>query len=135
MPRLEVADSFFEQRLRELEGAPDTTRPAPDHEAHHLEDRLARLLRGASLGPFLRRARLGPYEVDFLFERERLAVELDGFVHLASPVQAKDRRKDRYLAGLGYRVLHVENRELVQSPDRVVDRIRRALRERRSLSR
>ena len=123
--------SFFEERLRELQGRRDRDaagfRPPPDHQSHHMEGRLARLLRRAGLDGFRRRVPLGPYEVDFLFPRERLVVELDGFVHLASSVQAKDRRKDQELTAMGYRVLHVENRELVAAPDRVLQRIRRAL--------
>lgn len=122
------SDSFFEERLRELQGrSAPRFRPPPDHQSHHMEERLARLLRRAGLAGFRRRAQIGAYEVDFLFPRERLVVELDGFVHLASSVQAKDRRKDRDLSALGYRVIHVENRELVAAPDQVVQRIRQAL--------
>ena len=124
--------SFFEERLREIQGgSAPAFRPPPDPQPHHMEERLAGLLRRAGLGPFRRRVQIGPYEVDFLFERERLAVELDGLVHLASTVRQKDRRKDQALSALGYRVLHVENRELVAAPDQVLRRIRQALAERR----
>ncbi|MBE3599109.1 MAG: DUF559 domain-containing protein [Limnochordaceae bacterium] len=121
-------ESFFEERLRELQGrGRHAAHPAPDHQAHHMEDRLAGLLHKAGLGPFRRRVVLGGWEVDFLFERSRLVVELDGFVHLAAPIREKDRLKDRSLAALGYRVLHVENAELRAAPDQVLRRIRQAL--------
>ncbi|NLG68011.1 MAG: DUF559 domain-containing protein [Firmicutes bacterium] len=92
-----------------------------------MEERLALVLRRAGLADFRRRVRVGIYEADFLFPRQRLVVELDGLVHLASGVQAKDRRKDQALRQMGYRVLHVANRDLVAAPDVVVQRIRRAL--------
>ncbi|HEY8425373.1 MAG TPA: DUF559 domain-containing protein [Limnochordales bacterium] len=120
--------SFFEERLREVQARPaPSSRPAPDHTPHAMEDRLAATLRRAGLSDFRRRVRIGVYEVDFLFPRQRLVVELDGLVHLAADVRAKDRRKDEALRQMGYRVLHVENRELVAAPDVVVHRIRRAL--------
>lgn len=121
--------SWFEERLRELlpGHSPVMRHPPPDHQSHDLEDRLAALLSRSGLGPFRRRVPLAGYEVDFLFDAQRLVVELDGFVHLASPVQAKDRRKDAALAAMGYRVVHVENQALRVAPDQVLGRIRSAL--------
>ena len=120
--------SFFEENLRGLTQRPaPEPRPVPDHQRHTMEARLARLLERAGLSGFRRRVHVGPYEVDFLFPSRRLVVELDGFVHLAADVQARDRRKEGYLTALGYRVLHVANSEVVAAPDQVLQRIRRAL--------
>lgn len=94
------------------------------------EDAFARALRRAQLGPFRRNARVGPYEVDFLFEQEGVAVELDGFTHLASSEQQRDRKKEAYLRQAGYRVVRFRNEEVRRSADACAQRLRQLLRTR-----
>jgi Transcriptional regulator, AbiEi antitoxin/Protein of unknown function (DUF559) len=45
---------------------------------------------------------IGPYRVDFWFERERVAVEVDGYRYHSTPKRfVDDRRRAAYLAGRG----------------------------------
>jgi len=68
------------------------------------------------------------YRLDFAFERERVAVEFDGFAfHGKADRFAADRIRDDDLAAAGWRVVHVTWRALHATPDDVVRRIKRAL--------
>lgn len=71
---------------------------------------------------------IGPYEVDCLFKREKLVVELDGrqFHGDAFALEA-DSEKTRYLRSLGYRVLRFTWADVTGRPEWVAARIREAL--------
>ena len=72
--------------------------------------------------------RLGPYEVDFLWREQRLVVEVDGFAyHSDRAAFERDRRRDADLAALGYTVVRVTWRQLVDEPAAVVARVAQAL--------
>lgn len=73
--------------------------------------------------------RVGKYEVDALWKRERLVVELDGrrFHGDAFALEA-DSRKTRDLHSLGYRVLRFTWLDVTERPEWVAARIREALR-------
>ena len=72
-------------------------------------------------------ARLGPYEVDFLWRPQRLIVELDGFeYHSSREAFEADRRRDRDLQLRGYDVLRFADSELDESPRALRRRFRLA---------
>ena len=66
------------------------------------EDRFLALVREARLPAPRTNARFGPYELDFYWPDERVAVEIDGFRHHSSrPRHEGDRRKDTWLRSRG----------------------------------
>lgn len=63
--------------------------------------------------------------VDFLWEEQRLAVQVDG---PGRPYRNPDERgADRALEAAGYRVLHITEREFEEEPDRIAQLLRREL--------
>jgi G:T-mismatch repair DNA endonuclease (very short patch repair protein) len=73
-------------------------------------------------------ARLGGYEVDFLWRERRLIVEVDGYAfHSSRAAFERDRRRDAHLQSLGYRVMRVTWRQLTIEPETVLVRITQAL--------
>ncbi|HEY2636832.1 MAG TPA: DUF559 domain-containing protein [Solirubrobacteraceae bacterium] len=94
-----------------------------------LEDRLLALVHAAGLPTPVANARVGPYEVDFLFPDQGVVVEADGHrYHDNALARADDRRKEAALLALGYVVVRVTWRDVVQWPERTVARLRAALR-------
>ena len=79
---------------------------------------------------FRRQHPLDRFVVDFYAPEYRLAVELDGGVHEERTEQDMDR--DAHLRRLGIRVLRVPNREVIEAPQSVLDRIREAIARSRS---
>jgi hypothetical protein len=68
-------------------------------------------------------------EVDALWARERLIVELDGFsFHHHRTAFERDRARDAALQAAGYRVIRLTHRRLEQEPTAVAAEIRRLLR-------
>jgi very-short-patch-repair endonuclease len=81
------------------------------------ERRLLALIDQAGLHEPVTNARLGRYEVDFLWRAERLVVEVDGWAfHGTRGAFERDRRRDADLQLAGYRVLRVTWRRLVAQP-------------------
>jgi len=74
------------------------------------EQLLWRLLRDRKLDglKFRRQFPLGPYVLDFVCLRHRLIVEADGPLHDPD----RDRERDLWLAGRGYRVLRFRNEDI-----------------------
>lgn len=63
--------------------------------------------------------------VDFLWEEQRVAVQIDG---PGRPYRNPDERAaDLALEAAGYRVIHLTEREVNEEPDRVVALLRREL--------
>jgi len=86
------------------------------------------LIRAARLPAPLTNTKIGAYEVDFLWPAERLVVEVDGFAfHGPRAAFERDRRRDAELQALGYRVLRITWRRLVEEPEAVVALIAAAL--------
>lgn len=67
------------------------------------------------------------YRGDFYWARYRTIAEADGMAKYDTPLHARDQiRRDRLLRDAGYKVVHFTWRELFESPDMVIARIRRA---------
>jgi very-short-patch-repair endonuclease len=100
--------------------------PAPTR--NDAEQRLLRLIRDAGLPRPQVNAYVGRYEVDCLWSRHRLVVELDGWAtHGHRRAFERDRDRDAALAAAGYTVLRITWRQLTRQPERVVARIAAAL--------
>jgi very-short-patch-repair endonuclease len=107
--------------LLELEGGPAFTRS-------EAERRLLSLVRAAALSLPQANARLGTYEVDFLWSEQRLVVEVDGYAYHGNRAAfERDRERDVALAALGYTVMRVTWRQLVDAPEAIIARIAAAL--------
>jgi very-short-patch-repair endonuclease len=85
------------------------------------------LLRGRRLADarFRRQHPIGPFIADFACVERRLVVELDGGQHDARA--GYDARRTAWLQAQGWRVIRFWNNQVVETPDEVVDAIRRAL--------
>ena len=71
---------------------------------------------------------LGAIEVDFLWEEQKLIVELDGYrFHSTRAAFEEDRTRDASLQLAGYRVLRITHRRLEREPEAVLDDVRRLL--------
>jgi very-short-patch-repair endonuclease len=92
------------------------------------ERRMRRITREAGLPQPLCNARVGRYEVDFLWPAQRLVVEVDGYAfHGHRRAFERDRHKDQVLVAAGYRVMRVTWRQIRDEPLRVAAAIASAL--------
>lgn len=97
------------------------------------EARCLRLMIRHHLKPDRSQAQVGPYRVDFLYERERLVVEVDGYRnHGGRKPFDDDRRRTSYLLSRGYAVFPITWTDLTQDPKGTMRRLRAALLARRS---
>ena len=68
------------------------------------------------------------WEVDAVWDAQRLVVEVDGYgVHNPRPQFERDRRKDADLMLAGYRVLRITWRRLTREPEQVIALLAAAL--------
>jgi very-short-patch-repair endonuclease len=74
---------------------------------------------------FRRQVPIGPYVADFLSYETRLVIEVDGGEHAES---ARDRRRDRWFADNGFRVLRFWNNDVHSNLEGVLMLITDALR-------
>lgn len=82
------------------------------------EARLLALVRRSGLPSPVTNARVGGFEVDVLWPRERVVVEVDGFAFHGSRARFEaDRRRDANLAARGFRVLRVTWRQITEEPE------------------
>lgn len=67
------------------------------------------------------------YRGDFYWARHRTIAEADGMAKYEEPGRARDQiRRDRLLRDAGYKVVHFTWRELLDTPEVVITRIRKA---------
>jgi very-short-patch-repair endonuclease len=92
------------------------------------EAALWRLVRAQQLGVrFRRQVPLGVYIADFVAPSAPLVVEVDGGCHAARA--HLDARRDRALERLGYRVLRLSDRLVLECPAAALSQMRAGLRE------
>lgn len=88
-------------------------------------------LRGKKLGVhFRKQAPFGPYILDFLSIKARLAVEVDGSQHYTEEGMKKDAKRDAYLRAHGLTVLHFSAYDTIRNVAGVVQEIWENVRER-----
>ena len=91
-----------------------------------------RLMIKHGIPPDETQGRVGPYRVDFLYRRERLVVEVDGYrYHSTHGRFVDDRRKATGLAALGYLLYPLTWADLTGSVDETMSRLADVLRLRR----
>jgi very-short-patch-repair endonuclease len=112
------------QALRALLGLPG----GPQRTRSPAERDLLALLRRAGITGFECNARIGGYEVDFLWRDRRLAIEVDGYdAHSGRVAFERDRLKTATLNAEGMAVMPVTGRRIRDDPEGVLTRIVAAL--------
>ncbi|HMS63200.1 MAG TPA: DUF559 domain-containing protein [Solirubrobacteraceae bacterium] len=92
------------------------------------ERRLLALIGRARLPAPATNVRAAGHEVDCLWLRERLVVEVDGYAyHAGRDAFERDRRRDADLLAAGHRVIRVTWRRIVDEPEAVIAAIAQAL--------
>jgi very-short-patch-repair endonuclease len=101
----------------------------PDLAASPLELSFLRLCRRRRLPEPEVNVHIGPYRVDFLWRSRRLIVETDGDrYHRGALISTEDAERDRRLAALGFQVVRLGYRQVVEEPRRTAARVRTLLR-------
>jgi very-short-patch-repair endonuclease len=92
------------------------------------EERFLALIRAAELPVPELNVLVDGYEVDFLWREQRVAVEVDGFrFHSSRRAFERDRRRDADLQNLGFSVLRLTWRQVVDESHATIARTARAL--------
>ena len=68
---------------------------------------------------FKRQQVMGKYIIDFVCEKKKIIIELDGGQHFDA--QSYDETRTRYLEGLGYKVLRFWNDDVFKETDGVLE--------------
>lgn len=111
-------------RLRALVTTPES----PALTRSEAEERFLTLVRKARLRPPKMNVHIQGYEVDALWDKERLIVEIDGFAFHSSPAAfEKDRHRDGVLAAAGFLVTRVTWHQLTREPEALVARLAQIL--------
>ena len=89
---------------------------------------VARSLRAAGLGGFRFHEVIVGFEVDFAWTRPKVVLECDGFeFHSSRDAFELDRWRDATLAAVGWQVVRVTYRQVLDDRDGVIDRLRRTI--------
>ncbi len=108
----------------------------PAYTRSEAEERFLELSAKGDLPEPRTNVRIGGVEVDCLWRAERVVVEVDGFAYHAPRRRFEgDRRRDARLAALGFHVVRVTWRQLVDEPEAVLVRLAQILALARSGSR
>jgi very-short-patch-repair endonuclease len=107
--------------LLERDGEPAFTRS-------EAEERLLALIRAANLSHPEVNARASRHTVDFIWRKQRLIVETDGYrFHSTRTAFERDRVRDAELTAAGFRVIRITWRQLEVEPLAIVARLAQAL--------
>ena len=90
------------------------------------EAKLWKMIRNSKLEgrKFRRQHSVGGYILDFYCPFEKLAIELDGQVHLSGAAQEYDYERKVFLEYFNIRVIRFENRLVFDEPELVLETIR-----------
>ena len=89
-----------------------------------------RALRGSRLSgeKFRRQVPVGPYVADFLCREAKVIVEIDGPSHDDPEQSLRDRDRDAWLEGQGFRILRFPNELALTGTEILVQKLRAVLR-------
>jgi very-short-patch-repair endonuclease len=76
---------------------------------------------------FYRQKPIGGYIADFYCPKAKLVVEIDGGQHFTPEVIEYDKVRDQVLRGLGLKILHFSNSDVLDNTDIVTTKIHRYL--------
>lgn len=100
----------------------------PLHTRSEAEERFLTLVRKAALPSPEMNVFVHGFEVDALWRRERLVVEVDGFAFHSSPAAfERDRYRDGVLVAAGFRIMRVTWQQLTEQPESLLVRLTKAL--------
>ena len=81
---------------------------------------------------FRREYAIPPYTADFCCVELKLILEIDGADHLTEEGRQRDRARDDFLSGLGYRVVRILGYDVLRVPSscraRIVEQVRQRMR-------
>ncbi|MEX2477147.1 MAG: endonuclease domain-containing protein [Gracilimonas sp.] len=66
---------------------------------------------------------IGPYVLDFYIPKAKLAIEVDGKIHLSKEVKENDINKDAFLNRNGIHVIRIKNEDVVNEIDDVITKL------------
>ena len=119
---------FFDDHLFErshIEKYANYRRSHPTPAETEFREFLEGLNGGALKGRFVREHIIsGKWIVDFFFPEIRLAVEIDGSIHLTHIQKSKDAMKDADAARFDITVLRLTNAEVAGDKDRLTEKLR-----------
>ena len=72
---------------------------------------------------FRRQHSVGKYVLDFYCPEKKLAIELDGEIHIYPGQRSKDLDREEFLNKNGIEVLRFENRLVFENPELIIDEI------------
>ncbi|MFL6087942.1 MAG: DUF559 domain-containing protein [Mycobacterium sp.] len=112
-------------------GSPQARRllqAASDGARSEAERLLVKLLREAGITGWRTNYPIGPYKVDVAFPASKIVIEVDGWAfHSDQEVFQNDRKRQNYLALMGWQVLRFTWLDLVEYPERVIAEVRAAI--------
>jgi very-short-patch-repair endonuclease len=112
-------------------GSPQARRllqAASDGARSEAERLLVKLLREAGITGWRTNCPIGPYKVDVAFPASKIVIEVDGWAfHSDQEVFQNDRKRQNYLALMGWQVLRFTWLDLVEYPERVIAEVRAAI--------
>ncbi len=92
------------------------------------EERMRQLLKKGRLPLPATNVKIARYEVDMLWRSQRLVVEIDGYAfHSSRGAFERDRARDSDLQALGFRVVRVTWRQIVEEPEALLVRLAQLL--------
>lgn len=113
----------------------ESERGVPTLTRSEAEERFLALVRRGGLPAPAVNVRLGRFTVDFLWRAERLVVEVDGYgFHSTRRSFEADHARDLELGAVGFTVMRITWRQLVEQPELVLARLAQRLSELRRQS-
>ncbi len=68
---------------------------------------------------FRKQVALGPYVADFACHHAKIVIEVDGDSHATEQGPERDRARDDYLIGRGFKVVRFSNADVLENPEGV----------------
>ena len=101
---------------------------ASDGARSEAERLLVKLLREAGVAGWHTNYPIGPYKADVAFPGPKIVIEVDGWAfHSDQEDFQNDRKRQNYIALMGWQVLRFTWLDLVEYPARVISEVRAAI--------